>query len=65
MKVKVQGHFSRSKICSKSSFLLTCYMITVLNCFGAFRSELKKVTNGFPIVFPKMDLADVGGNFHI
>ena len=65
IKVKVQGHLSRSEIIFKSSFLIKCFIITIIICFKAFQSELEKVKNGFPIVFPKMDLADVGGNYHI
>ena len=34
------GHFLRSKISFESSFLIKCYIITILNFFfGAFRSE--------------------------
>ena len=33
--------------------------------FGSFKVRIEKSKKGFPIVFPKLDLADVGGNFHI
>ena len=32
---------------------------------ASVRHEKRRKKNGFPIVFPKIDLANVGGNFHI
>ena len=49
------GHSPRSGIKSESSFLITCYIITVLNFFlEPFVQYLTKSKNGFPIVFSNL-----------
>ena len=51
-------HIPRSKYISKSSFLIKCYIITVLQKkIGAFRSVFKKSK----IVISKSDLGGGGG----
>ncbi len=67
MKVKVQGHFTKSEIISESSFLLNSCIITVLFLLvGSFVQYCKKFfLMDFPLFFSKMDLVDVGGCFHI
>ena len=50
----------------ESSFLMKCFIITVLNFFmERFVQYLKKSKNGFPIVFSKCDLAFFLRNFFL
>ena len=59
------GHFARSKIKSKSIFLIKYYIITILKKFGAIRCIFNKVKNGFPIVFSNLALKGSGFFFKL
>ena len=48
------GHFSRSKIESKSIFLIKYYIFTILNFVWAFRPKSKKVKKLISIVFSNL-----------
>ena len=59
------GALPKSKIDFESSFLIKCYIVTVVNFFlERFDQYLKKSKNGFTIVNPKCDFARARPFFH-
>ena len=53
-------HFPKSKIDSESNFEMRRSIFPFKKKIEALQWKEKKLRNGFPIVFSKMDLSDVG-----